>query len=367
MSIQPTSRSAHGMDRGATAPRGLDSPGRPTADERLLAQAGAARTAAKSATAQAAATAATAATGPRGPGSGPAPEDKASGLPSWAAGGIAGGVSKTATAPLDLVKLKQQTGTRTSIPGTLASVLRDKGPMGLFAGNGAGVARHVPYSSAEFAVFEAAMAAGKACGVDEHRPEMRFAAGALGGAAGTMLSYPLDLVRTRLALQGAGGPYKGVIDALRKIPAEEGGLRGLYRGLKPSLMGIVPYKGTNFVVYGLAKRKLSEAGVDASHPVLASLGAGMFAGAVGQTVAFPLELVRRRIQRGGVSSADGLLPEPRPGKTEPGVIDALMHVCRQDGLRGLYRGIGANYLKEPPAVAIMFATYELLKRRGQES
>lgn len=99
-------------------------------------------------------------------------------------------------------------------------------------------------------------------------------------------TYPLDLVRTRLAAQvGSVKRYTSIWDALTKIYRLEGGVRGLYCGLNATMAGVAPYVGLNFAVYDSFKRFLtsrySPDGV--LLPVVPKLLCGAVSGAVSQT------------------------------------------------------------------------------------
>ena len=77
----------------------------------------------------------------------------------------------------------------------------------------------------------------------------------------------------------------------------------LYRGLTPTLLGVIPYAGTSFFTYETLKSwAVERKGGDALHPMLPSplerLAAGAVAGLLGQTASYPLDIVRRRMQTG---------------------------------------------------------------------
>ncbi len=62
------------------------------------------------------------------------------------------------------------------------------------------------------------------------------------GPFAQFLTYPLDTIRTRLAVSRPG-VYHGILHACACLRREEGGLRAFYRGLAPSMIGILPYAG----------------------------------------------------------------------------------------------------------------------------
>jgi solute carrier family 25 (mitochondrial folate transporter), member 32 len=93
-------------------------------------------------------------------------------------------------------------------------------------------------------------------------------AGAVGGFASGIVSCPLDVIKTKLQAQGGfrgqAGPsstsgsivYKGMLGTARVIWRDEG-LRGMYRGLGPIILGYVPTWAVWFTVYGKSKEYLS--------------------------------------------------------------------------------------------------------------
>ena len=64
------------------------------------------------------------------------------------------------------------------------------------------------------------------------------------GMTAVICTYPLDVIRARLAFQVAGETfYTGIYDAFRVMITQEGGLRALYRGIVPTMLGMAPYAG----------------------------------------------------------------------------------------------------------------------------
>ena len=90
---------------------------------------------------------------------------------------------------------------------------------------------------------------------------LRLVAGAAAGILSCSLTYPLDLVRSRLSIAGARIGTEGlvttkgregtIIGMAVKVIKEEGGVKGLYRGLVPTASGVAPYVAINFASYGM--------------------------------------------------------------------------------------------------------------------
>lgn len=77
---------------------------------------------------------------------------------------------------------------------------------------------------------------------------MSCGSGAIGGAAGTLASYPFDLLRTTLAAQGEPKVYNSMGDAMRGIVRERG-IRGMYSGVGITLLEIMPYVALQFGLF----------------------------------------------------------------------------------------------------------------------
>eukprot|EP00897_Mesotaenium_endlicherianum_P006347 jgi/Mesen1/5740/ME000029S05049 len=312
------------------------------------------------------------------------------------AGGAAGGIAKTAVAPLERVKILIQTRQGhfcgAGIGQSLRLILASEGVRGFYRGNLASVARVVPYAALHFMTYEQYrrwLTDGHP--KDTHSPMADLAAGSLAGATAVISTYPLDLIRTRLAYQvgSAGGPpagaagaaappvYRGISDALLGI-FRQGGVHALYRGVGPTLWGILPYAGLKFYIYEALKRHVS---ADEAPSIPVKLACGAISGAVGQTVTYPLDVVRRQMQVQGAPPP----PSPPPSAPRPlprlgaatsalpplpadpalvhyrGTFDGLVSIVRTQGWRQLYAGLSINYMKMVPSVAIGFTVYDSLK------
>jgi hypothetical protein len=171
-------------------------------------------------------------------------------------------------------------------------------------------------------------------------------AGSCAGIAAVSITYPLDVVRARMAMQQMGvkkPKYSSFVDCLIKLPQEKGVSR-LYRGLGPTLVGVGPYAGIKFFMYDMLK------------PIIpnflgGSISAGAIAGLFAQTFVYPMDVIRRRNQTHG-------------GENElyKGTWDAIKVIYREEGLRrGLYKGLSLNYLKTAPNTALYLSLYDFFK------
>ncbi len=81
--------------------------------------------------------------------------------------------------------------------------------------------------------------------------------GAVAGITSTIIIYPLEITRTRLALSKDKSVYKGIADCMHKIYKYEG-FKALYKGMSASIYGIIPYASVNLTLYNIFKDKLTK-------------------------------------------------------------------------------------------------------------
>jgi solute carrier family 25 phosphate transporter 23/24/25/41 len=287
-------------------------------------------------------------------------------LITFAAGAAAGAVSRTATAPMDRLKVLLQagptggsftvrtaTGPESTIVGGLRAIYGEGGMWAFFRGNGTNVLKIMPESAVKFFAYDW-FKRRIARNVDDIQVQERFVAGALAGVTAQTLIYPLEIVKTRLAL-ARRGEYRGITHCLLKT-IEADGPRAVFAGLGASCTGIIPYAGIDLCVFMTLKQRwlnnhpyMDEEGPDA----ITLLGMGAFSSTCGQVVAYPLQLVRTKLQ------AQGMVGRPQRFS---GVLDCVRQTVRANGVKGLYKGIGPNFLKAMPAISISYLVYEKTSR-----
>ncbi|CAD7082846.1 unnamed protein product [Hermetia illucens] len=271
-----------------------------------------------------------------------------------AAGGIAGAVSRTCTAPLDRIKVFLQVqSTKTRISDSFKYMLNEGGIRSFWRGNGINVLKIAPESAIKFAAYEQFKRFLR--GNDKRQMSIyeRFVAGAVAGGVSQTVIYPLEVLKTRLALRKTG-QYKGILDAMVKIYRYEG-MRSFYRGYIPNMLGIVPYAGIDLAVYETLKRKYLSTHNTTQPNILVLLACGSASSTLGQVCSYPLALVRTRLQAQVV--VNGLAMQSH--NTMRGIFS---HILRTEGISGLYRGITPNFIKVLPAVSISYVVYEYSSR-----
>ena len=84
------------------------------------------------------------------------------------------------------------------------------------------------------------------------KPFLSFLAGSIAGFSALTCTYPLDVVRARLATDNS---YTSIYDVLKRAVLSKDVKYSLYRGLTPALLGVVPYTGASFFIYELFKTR----------------------------------------------------------------------------------------------------------------
>lgn len=260
----------------------------------------------------------------------------------------------------------------------LKSMIKNESFLGLYKGNGAQAIRIFPYSGIQFFSFELykknvfgpllSSEPGKA----NHMQKL-MAGGAAGGTA-VILTYPLDLVRARLTFQVknkaspqiiSGYSRSAIINTMVHAFKNEGGTKALYRGMSATLIAMIPYNACNFYTVDSSKRIALQ-----SYPHLFGrrdkktgeltlktqsrlLFAAMSA-AVANTVGYPLDVTRRRMQLALLSSDTARFSET--------AFKTLKLIYKENGIaKGLYRGLSINYLRVVPLFAVQYAMNDTMK------
>ncbi|XP_067428639.1 calcium-binding mitochondrial carrier protein SCaMC-2-A [Thunnus thynnus] len=270
------------------------------------------------------------------------------------AGGGAGAVSRTCTAPLDRVKVMMQVyGSRTNnmcIMSGLMQMIKEGGTRSLWRGNGVNIIKIAPESALKFMAYEQIK---RLIGSDKETLSIleRLVAGSLAGLTAQSTIYPMEVLKTRLALRTTG-QYSGIADCAKQIFRKEG-LGAFYKGYVPNMLGIIPYAGIDLAVYETLKNSyLQQYGINSHDPgVLVLLACGTVSSGCGQLASYPLALIRTRMQ---AQAASG-------GSQQMTMTGLFKQILQTEGPTGLYRGLAPNFLKVIPAVSISYVVYENMK------
>ncbi|XP_045348467.1 mitochondrial coenzyme A transporter SLC25A42 isoform X2 [Leopardus geoffroyi] len=179
-------------------------------------------------------------------------------LSSLLSGALAGALAKTAVAPLDRTKIIFQVSSKRFSAKEAFRLLYftylNEGFLSLWRGNSATMVRVVPYAAIQFSAHEEyKRILGHYYGFrgEALPPWPRLLAGALAGTTAASLTYPLDLVRARMAVTPKE-MYSNIFHVFIRISREEG-LKTLYHGFTPTVLGVIPYAGLSFFTYETLK------------------------------------------------------------------------------------------------------------------
>ncbi|KAF5751902.1 nicotinamide adenine dinucleotide transporter 1 chloroplastic-like [Tripterygium wilfordii] len=284
-------------------------------------------------------------------------------------GAVAGAIAATFMCPLDVIKTRLQVHGLPQAPvssrggsiivTSLQNIVRTEGLRGMYRGLSPTLLALLPNWAVYFAVYEQLKGLlhshGDGNGQLTIGANMVAAAGA--GAATSIATNPLWVVKTRLQTQGMRPgvvPYKGIFSALRRIAHEEG-IRGLYSGILPSLAGI-SHVAIQFPAYEKIKSymaKMDNTTVDNLSPGDVAIASSV-AKVLASVLTYPHEVVRSRLQEQGyVRHHDAQYA---------GVVDCIKKVFRKEGFPGFYRGCATNLLRTTPSAVITFTSYEMIHR-----
>nr|XP_015204421.1 PREDICTED: calcium-binding mitochondrial carrier protein SCaMC-1-like [Lepisosteus oculatus] len=149
---------------------------------------------------------------------------------------------KTAVCSIDTVQCGLR---RMKVLGGLRGMVLEGGVLSLWRGNGINVLKIAPESAIKFMAYEQIKRAIRG-NEGSLRVQERFIAGSLAGATAQTIIYPMEVLKTRLTLRRTG-QYSGVADCARQILRREG-LRAFYKGYLPNMLGIIPYAGIDLAV-----------------------------------------------------------------------------------------------------------------------
>lgn len=260
--------------------------------------------------------------------------------------GTAAAVAKTATAPIERVKLNVQNQAEmikqgrldkpyTGVVDCFTRVAKAEGLPSFWRGNLANVIRYFPTQALNFAckdTIKAIFSCPKdASGVRKFATNI--ASGGFAGSISLSVVYSLDFARTRLANDAKSKDgtrqFNGLIDVYKKTIASDG-VSGLYRGFVISCVGIFIYRGMYFGLYDTLKPVLLG---DKPNAFL-SFFLGWFVTTLAGLGGYPIDTVRRRMM---MTSGGGVKYN--------GSIDCFAKVIKNEGVKSLFKGAGANIIR----------------------
>jgi solute carrier family 25 (adenine nucleotide translocator) protein 4/5/6/31 len=275
--------------------------------------------------------------------------------------GVAAGVSKTAAAPIERVKLLVQNQDEMIKQGRLSEpykgvvdctmrTLKTEGVIPFWRGNLANVLRYFPTQALNFAFkdkIKATFATPKTAPTWK-KFATNIASGGIAGSMSLCFVYSLDYARTRLANDSKSKDgtrqYNGLVDVYRKTLKSDG-IQGLYRGFAISCVGIFVYRGMYFGLYDSLKPILIGDGGSA----VLSFFLGWAVTIVSGLMSYPIDTVRRRMMMTSGAAVK-----------YNGSIDCATQVIKNEGFMSLMKGAGANVLRGVAGAGVL-AGFDVVK------
>lgn len=193
-----------------------------------------------------------------------------------------------------------------------------------------------------------------------------FMSGGLSGTVGAVVTNPLEVIKTRMQssqyqlatravkVHGIWPHIKGTLEVGSNLYRKEG-IRALWKGMLPTVVGVMPSRAIYFSTYAQSKIFLNSVlKGDSKDSSLVHLGSAINAGVVTSTITNPIWLVKTKMQLQGPSS--GFAPLYTSN------LDCLRKVFRTEGISGIYRGLSASYLGAIEGT-IQWVLYEDMKKR----
>ncbi|CAG8594318.1 11309_t:CDS:2, partial [Dentiscutata heterogama] len=275
------------------------------------------------------------------------------------AGFTAGAVSTIILHPLDLVKTRFQADdsikslSRRHFGATfnaLSSIVHKEGIIGLYRGvspNLAGSTASWGFYFYWYDLIKRWMANGDK--LTKLSPAQNLLASAEAGAITVFMTNPFWVVKTRMCVTSRKDPeaYKGLIDGLYQIAKYEG-IRGLYKGLVPGLLG-VSNGALHFMFYEEMKKWRLKISPEKDRERLDNIEYILVAGSsktIANVATYPYQLIRTRLNNQKFVIKYN------------GVIDVIRKVYSTEGLLGFYKGLAPNTLRVLPSTCTTFLVYE---------
>lgn len=292
------------------------------------------------------------------------------------AGGVSGFVTRAVCQPMDVIKIRFQLQVEPISKNSSVSkyrsmtqatklIIQEEGFAALWKGHVPAQVLSVLYGVVQFGVYESLKEQADHIKPGTAKsPTTNFLSGAVSGCTATVISFPFDVVRTRLIAQGNERLYTGMTHGFIYICQKESPY-ALFKGLSPTLLQIAPMAGAQFAFFTFFKQiftqvswlgeEKTEGQKEGKLYISGGLLAGSLAGLCSKSLLYPFDLARKRLQIQGFLSA-------RKGYGKPfqcsGLISCFAETIRFENTMGLFKGLSPSLLKAVTVNALIFTIYE---------
>ncbi|GJQ14736.1 hypothetical protein GpartN1_g6527.t1 [Galdieria partita] len=284
-------------------------------------------------------------------------------------GALSGLIADSSTHPLDTLRVRVQCVRKDHcLPSSFQLFklcLQQESWKGLYRGFGAVVAFSIPAHALYFASYENVKRVLERRGVNEEiSPTV---AGVAAEFCGGLLWTPQDVIKQRSQLQGApgvidDGKYANLRRSVQTVWLEEG-LRGFYRGYLFAFISFAPFSALYFSGFEWSRKimqRFLKKSKDESNGFI-DLVAGTIGGSLATVLTTPLDVLKTRYQVEKSIQFDNS-ETVFNNKSSPSVTRIAVQLVREEGIAGLFRGVGIRLIWLVPAASITITIYENLKR-----
>eukprot|EP01080_Neovahlkampfia_damariscottae_P001773 gene1773-542_t len=262
-------------------------------------------------------------------------------------------ITRTCMSPLERIKILNQVETflgkemnknipnySKSISHAVKVIIEKEGYRGLFKGNFTNILRVFPQVCTRFYTFYVTNRFVKK-NITQNNLASSLISGSVSSIAALVSTYPLEVLRTRLAVQidPENQKYKSLKDAIHKIR------------FNTSLSGILCHTTFNFTIYEICQL-LFERFQQYPLNIYEKIFCGIFSGTMSLLITHPFDLIRRRLMIQGMYKKENYYKNG---------IDALKNIIQREGVFGLYSGLNPSLAKVIPSLTISFLIYEISK------
>ena len=263
--------------------------------------------------------------------------------------------TKTFIAPLTRIKVLQQvqtyynTNNYKSLFSSFNYIRKNEGFSGFYKGNLANISKSIPNYCLKFPINELYINYLLKKNKVKSRKDLSFydllQAGIFTGWNQTVIAYPIDLIRTRVTLDNEMKKENyGIIRTGINLVKNEGFL-SLYKGLIPAITTTPLYIGLQLSIYQQLRN-------NDNNIISNSLVSGAISGLISQTAMYPGDTIKRQLQINGMHN----------NIKHYGLINCIINIYKENGIRGFYRGLFINCIKSIPEISIKFTVFELCKK-----
>ncbi|CAH2103278.1 unnamed protein product [Euphydryas editha] len=296
------------------------------------------------------------------------------------AGVVSGIVTRFATQPLDVLKVRTQLqkkvrkGKQRNVFETTKKIFFEEGITAFWHGHNLGQMHSILSTSSQFYVYEVTTKYVFSSSVNpKYKSILEFMCGICAGSCSATLVTPLEVIRVRQML--IKEQYRGFLNGAKSV-YKTGGLLAFYEGWVAGVLMLGPQSGITFSVFSFLQpiflNYLYSCDGSCTHPkvnahkpehlLFATTAAGSIAGFVAKILTYPLDLAKRRLQIGSHKS-DTKYYTPTTSRNLvkcTKLLQCIKETFRGEGFWGLYRGLSVTIYKASMSNIVTFTTYELL-------